>query len=50
MTISSGNGKPKLNTFKHIIDIRKFCEKITCVPYPKESDQPLKIQELVIMQ
>lgn len=38
------------HSFKDIIQIRKFCEKITCVPYPKDSDQPLKIQELVIMQ
>lgn len=34
--------------FKDIIQIRKNCEKITCVPYPKDSSQPLKIQELVI--
>lgn len=50
MTVNSTNGKTKVHTFKDIIDIRKYCEKITCVPYPKESDQPLKIQELVIMQ
>jgi len=34
--------------FKDIIQIRKDCEKITCVPYPKDSQQSLKIQELVI--
>lgn len=36
--------------FQDIIQIRKNCEKITCVPYPKDSSQPKKIQELVIQQ
>ena len=33
-----------------IIETRKECEKITCVPYPRDRNQSKKIQELVIKQ
>jgi len=36
--------------YKNIIEMRKECEKITCVPYPKDPGQPLSIQELSLKQ
>ena len=36
--------------YKNIIEARKECEKITCAPYPKDPNQSIRIQELVIRQ
>lgn len=36
------------DAYKNIMDIRKECERITCSPFPKNPEQSLGIQELVI--
>ena len=47
--LSQAQGRNQ-DQYKNIIEARKECEKITCAPYPKDPNQSIRIQELVIRQ